>query len=59
MARKMQKPISWMPVDSRLFGPFFSFGRVRGAARIFLAAEMILAVFIVLGTISVTLLRML
>jgi len=48
-----------MPVDSRLVGSFLSFGRVRGAARIFLEIEMILAVLIVLGTLTVVLLKLL
>ena len=55
----MQKPIPWLPVDSRLFGSFLSFGRVRGIARVFLTVEMVLAVLIVLGTLSVTLLSVL
>ena len=59
MARKMQKPIPWLPVDSRLFGSFLAFGHVRGIARIFLTVEMVLAVLIVLGTLSVTLLTVL
>jgi len=53
MARRVEKPIQWMPVDSRLVGPFLSFGRVRGIARIFLTVEMTLAVFIVLGTLTI------
>ncbi len=50
MARKMQKPIPWLPIDSRLI----SFSRVRGVARIFLTVEMILAVLIVFGTLVLT-----
>jgi hypothetical protein len=59
MARKMQKPVSWMPVDSRLFGSFFAFGHVQGIARIFLTVEMVCAVLIVLGTLSVIFLTVL
>ncbi len=59
MARKRQKPIPWMPVDSRLFGAFFAFGRVQGVARIFLTIEMIFAVLIVFGTLSIILLTVL
>lgn len=59
MAKKMQKPIPWLPVDSRLFGPFLSFGHVRGVARIFLEIEMILAVLIVFGTLTVVVLKLL
>ncbi len=59
MARKMQKPIPWMPIDSRLFGSFLAFGHVRGIARIFLTVEMILAVLIVFGTLAVVVLEFL
>jgi hypothetical protein len=59
MARKMQKSLPWMPVDSLLFGPFFAFGHVQGIARIFLTVEMILAVLIVFGTLSILLLTVL
>ena len=48
MARTMQKPIPWLPIDSR----FFSLGHVRGVSRVFLIIEMILAVLIVLGTLT-------
>ncbi|OGG34467.1 hypothetical protein A2363_00460 [Candidatus Gottesmanbacteria bacterium RIFOXYB1_FULL_47_11] len=50
MARKMQKPIPWLPIDSRLFGPIFSFGHVHGFARAFLVIEIVLATLIVLGS---------
>lgn len=46
-----------MPVDSRLFGSFLSFGNVHGVARIFLEVEMILAVLIVLGTLVMSVLK--
>jgi len=42
--------ISWLPIDSRLVPSIFSFGRVRGIARIFLLVEMLLAVLVVVGT---------
>ncbi|MCX6793681.1 MAG: hypothetical protein NTY06_01100 [Candidatus Gottesmanbacteria bacterium] len=57
--RKRSKPVAWMPVDSRLFGSFLSFGHVRGVARIFLEVEMVLAVLIVLGTLIVLVLKLL
>jgi hypothetical protein len=47
-----------MPVDSRLFGSFLSFGHVRGTARIFLEVEMILAVLIVFGTLAVFVIKL-
>ncbi|MCX6791776.1 MAG: hypothetical protein NT149_01945 [Candidatus Gottesmanbacteria bacterium] len=59
MARRVEKPIPWLPIDSRLVGSFFAFGHVQGIARIFLTVEMILAVLIVLGTLSVILLTVL
>lgn len=45
------EPIHWLPIDSRLFSPLFSFGRVRGVAKIFLAIEMLLAALVVIGTL--------
>lgn len=49
MARSLQKPVPWLPVDSR----FFSFGHVRGVTRVFLILEMMMAVLIVLGTLAI------
>lgn len=54
MARKMQKPIPWLPIDSRLFYPLWSFGHVRGVARAFLIIEIVLATLIVLGSMIVS-----
>lgn len=45
--------MSWLPIDSRLIPPLFSFGHVHGAAKFFLTIEMILAVSVVLGTFIV------
>lgn len=50
--RYADKPIDWLPIDSRLF-PFFSFPHVRGIARVFLLVEMSLCVLIVAGTLFV------
>ncbi len=58
MARRVEKPIQWLPVDSRLFGSIFSFGHVHGVARIFLTVEMVLAVLIVFGTLTVVVLEL-
>ncbi len=41
---------SWLPIDSRLILPLFSFGHVHGVAKIFLMIEMTLAFGVVLGT---------
>ncbi len=45
------KAISWLPIDSRLF-PFFSFGHVKGIARVFLQVEIILSLLVVIGVLS-------
>lgn len=46
-------PVSWLPVDSRLILPLFSFTHVRGIAKIFLTVEMVLAFGVVIGTLFV------
>ncbi len=46
------KPIAWLPIDSRLFLPLFSFGHVRGAARLFLEVEIVLSLLVVFGTLT-------
>lgn len=56
--RRTQKPVSWLPVDSRLFGSFLSFGHVHGIARIFLEMEIILSTIIVLGVVIITYLHL-
>lgn len=48
---KVDDAISWLPIDSRLIFPLFTFGSVRGVAKIFLTLEMILAVGVVLGSV--------
>jgi hypothetical protein len=54
MAQKLQKPIPWLPIDSRLI----SFGNVHGVARIFLVLEMIMAVLIVAGTLAMVTMKL-
>jgi hypothetical protein len=44
-----EKPILWLPVDSRLF-PFFSFSHVKGLARLFLLIEIVLSLIVVIGS---------
>lgn len=51
------KPISWLPVDSRLFLPLLNFGHVKGLARFFLVIEIVLAVLVVLGTIVIVIFK--
>ncbi len=46
-------PIPWLPIDSRLIPPLFSFGHVHGMARLFLEIEMLLAVLVVAGTLII------
>lgn len=49
-ARKhYEEPVSWLPVDSRLFSPLFSFSHVHGVGKIFIAMEMVLAVGVLIG----------
>lgn len=48
----------WMPVDSRLFLPLFSFGKVQGIARWFLQLEILFAVLVVAGTIYLAVAKM-
>jgi len=55
--RKNDKPIPWLPIDSRLILPFLSFGHVRGFARLFLQIEMLLAILVVVGALIVAALR--
>ena len=53
--KRKSKPVQWLPIDSRLF-PFLSFSHVHGPAKVFLLIEMILAVFMVVGSITVVIL---
>jgi len=50
-------PISWLPIDSRLIAPLFSFGHVRGVARFFLEVEIVLSLLVVIGTLSIVIVR--
>lgn len=43
--------LSWLPIDSRILPSLFAFGHVRGLAKIFLIIEMLLAGFVVTGTL--------
>lgn len=56
---KRSKTDSWMPIDSRLFQPFLSFGHVTGIARVFLQIEMVLSVAVVGGTLALLLIKLL
>lgn len=49
--------INWLPIDSRLFLPLFSFGHVKGIARWFLEMEIVLSTLVVLGVLILFLLR--
>ncbi len=56
MKRKLKNsshPIPWLPIDSRLIPPLFSFGHVRGVARLFLVIEILLALLVVAGTLLI------
>ncbi|MBI5614301.1 hypothetical protein HY947_05225 [Candidatus Gottesmanbacteria bacterium] len=54
---KHENDFSWLPIDSRLLPHLFSFGHVKGIARVFIEIEMILSVFVVLGTFLVVLMK--
>jgi hypothetical protein len=51
--------ISWLPIDSRILPSLFAFGHVRGLAKIFLIIEMLLAGFVVTGTLLLIVLTVL
>lgn len=51
-SKHSEQPLFWLPVDSRLISPIFSFGHVKGIARVFMTLEMILATTVVLGTLA-------
>lgn len=55
--RKPEPPVSWLPVDSRLFLPLLSFSHVKGLARLFLEVEIVLSVLVVIGTLAVFAIR--
>lgn len=55
--KQQERPLSWLPIDSRLMHSLISFGTVRGIAKVFLAIEMLLAVFVVLGTFALFLIQ--
>ncbi len=52
-------PVSWLPVDSRLFLPILSFSHVKGLARLFLEIEIVLSLLVVIGTLALLAIRML
>ncbi|OGG01309.1 hypothetical protein A2Z33_05340 [Candidatus Gottesmanbacteria bacterium RBG_16_52_11] len=55
--KKAFQPLFWLPVDSRILPDIFAFGHVRGIARIFLEIEITLAILIVIGTLTIVILR--
>ncbi|MDP1722860.1 MAG: hypothetical protein Q8L37_06670 [Candidatus Gottesmanbacteria bacterium] len=56
-SRNSSHPTPWLPIDSRLIPPLFSFGHVRGIARLFLIIEILLALLVVMGTILVVVIK--
>lgn len=54
-----QHAVHWLPVDSRLISPLFSFGHIHGIAKIFIMVEMLLATAIVIGTFAMCIVRIL
>lgn len=55
--RTYEQPIRWLPIDSRFLTPIFSFGSVKGVARLFLEIEITLSVLIVLGTMILAVIK--
>ena len=51
--KNLKDDLQWLPIDSRLLPHLFSFGHVKGIARIFIQLEMVLSVLVVLGTFIV------
>ena len=58
LASRRSGSASWLPVDDRLIPQIFSFGRVKGIARVFLQVEMILSVIVVLGSLVLFILQL-
>jgi len=56
MKKHTQSSFSWLPIDERLIPRIFSFGHVRGWARLFLIVEMTMATLVVFGTVILVLL---
>lgn len=56
--RSAKEPVPWLPIDSRLIPHLFSFGHVKGIAKVFLQVEIVLSVGVVLGTLVIAFLRM-
>ena len=49
---------NWLPVDDRLIPHIFSFGSVKGIARVFLQVEIILSVGVVFGALILFILQL-
>lgn len=47
----MPAPVHWFPIDTRIIPQIFSFGHVKGIARVFLELEIVMSVGIVCGTV--------
>jgi hypothetical protein len=56
---KSSNTVDWLPIDTRIFPHILAFGHVQGAAKLFLQIEIILAVFIVFGTIMMMAMKIL
>ena len=54
---KQNEDFSWLPIDPRLLPHLFSFGHVKGLARVFIQIEMVLSVLVVLGTFLVVVMK--
>jgi hypothetical protein len=54
---KHSKSIDWLPIDSRIIPNILSFGHVQGFAKLFLQIEIVLALVVVVGAITMMVLR--
>ena len=58
LASRRSGPVNWLPIDNRLIPHIFSFGRVKGIARVFLQVEMMLSIAVVFGSLVLFILQL-
>jgi hypothetical protein len=52
-----QKPLEWLPIDSRILPDILRFGRLSGAAKLFLTIEILFSTIVVLSTLCLVFLH--
>ncbi|MFH0749320.1 MAG: hypothetical protein V1917_00200 [Candidatus Gottesmanbacteria bacterium] len=55
--KTLRRHTSMLPIDERLIPDVFSFSHVKGVARMFLIAEILLSTLVVIGTLILILLH--